>query len=291
MLLNELVPLYSAEKLAGSPPNTITKHTAAVRHFGTFLKRPATLDDLTEPLVKGFPLWAIRQLKLSTNTASCYHSRLLALWRFACDRGLVTIRPTHQKLEVPWRIPIAWSREELARLYAALAQQPGEIGGCPARLWWTTLHCCQWDTGERIGALFPSTWDALNLESGWLVIRAEARKGHRQDKAWRLHPETVTLLRQFRAPERRRIWPWPWTECSLWRKYREILQAAGLPSDRAHMFHCVRKSVASHFKAAGGDATELLGHSSPEVTRTYLDPTIVKPQQASDLLFRPDKAS
>lgn len=40
-------------------------------------------------------------------------------------------------------------------------------------------------------------------------------------------------------------------------------------------------------EAAGGNATELLGHSSRKVTRqSYLDPRITGPPAAVDLLFR-----
>lgn len=87
-----------------------------------------------------------------------------------------------------------------------------------------------------------------------------------------------------------RVFPWPYTDTYLWRKYEALLNRAGLPSDRAHKFHCVRKSVASYFEAAGGNATELLGHSSRRITRRYLDPRVVSPPQASDVLFRPGEA-
>ena len=40
-------------------------------------------------------------------------------------------------------------------------------------------------------------------------------------------------------------------------------------------------------KAAGGNASNLLGHSGRRVTEKYLDPRVVTPPQASDMLFRP----
>jgi hypothetical protein len=46
----------------------------------------------------------------------------------------------------------------------------------------------------------------------------------------------------------------------------------------------MRRSVASYFKQAGGDATELLDHSARSVTQAYLDPRIVTQVQAMDLL-------
>jgi hypothetical protein len=52
----------------------------------------------------------------------------------------------------------------------------------------------------------------------------------------------------------------------------------------------MRKSTASHFTAAGGNATELLDHSSVRVTKKYLDKRIVGEQSAADLLKVPNAA-
>ena len=65
------------------------------------------------------------------------------------------------------------------------------------------------------------------------------------------------------------------------------MQRAGLPDTREYKFHAIRKSTASHYEAAGGNATELLGHSSRKVTQGYLDPRIVRTKPAVELLFRP----
>lgn len=76
---------------------------------------------------------------------------------------------------------------------------------------------------------------------------------------------------------------------TIYNRYRKILEEAGLPTDRNHKFHCLRRSVASYFEAVGGDATKLLGHSTRRVTeKSYLDPTITETKHASDLLFRPN---
>lgn len=162
------------------------------------------------------------------------------------------------------------------------------IHNVPARLWWHALHAVLWDTGERITAVFRLEWSTVDLDSGHVRCPAENRKGGRADRVYRLHPDTVTALQAIYRERNTRVFPWPYTSTYLWRKYGNLLERAGLPSDRAHKFHCVRKSVASYFEAAGGNATELLGHSSRRVTRRYLDPRVVSPPQASDVLFRPE---
>ena len=72
----------------------------------------------------------------------------------------------------------------------------------------------------------------------------------------------------------------------LWKKFGDLLTVAGLPNDSRSKFHRIRKSVASHAEARGGNATAMLRHSKREVTEAYLDPTIAKQQQPSDVLFR-----
>jgi hypothetical protein len=64
----------------------------------------------------------------------------------------------------------------------------------------------------------------------------------------------------------------------------KICKRAGLPQNRRSKFHRIRKTTASFYQAAGGSAQSLLDHSSPAVTRRYLDPRIVAPKPAHELL-------
>lgn len=72
----------------------------------------------------------------------------------------------------------------------------------------------------------------------------------------------------------------------IWRKIGEVLERAGLPTDSKSKFHRIRRTVASYYEAAGGNATELLGHSSRKITEKYLDRRIVARPQAIDRLWR-----
>lgn len=143
-----------------------------------------------------------------------------------------------------------------------------------------------WDSGERIGALLQAEWSHLSGE--WLTLPAEIRKGGRQDRAYKLAADTLAILGSIRRPQRKLILPWPFHHTTLYNHYRRIRRRAGLPYDRRSGFHRIRRTVATFFEAAGGNATELLGHSDRRVTRGYLDPRLLKQPQAIDLLFRPD---
>ena len=53
---------------------------------------------------------------------------------------------------------------------------------------------------------------------------------------------------------------------------KAIVTAAGLGSGRKAKFHKLRRCAASHYAARGGNPTLLLDHSSPKITKAYLDP-------------------
>lgn len=80
---------------------------------------------------------------------------------------------------------------------------------------------------------------------------------------------------------------WPYIRNYIWPKYAAILKSIGLPHDRKSLFHRLRKSVATHLTIVGLDATKALDHSSPSVTKAYIDPRIAKQEPIHLKLFRP----
>jgi integrase len=243
-----------------------------------------TVDDLTDDNVASVMTAMLRDGR-AIPTVNERRARLNAFWTWLAKRGVVGTFPTTPPLPAPRRIPRAWTREELGRLVKACAAQRGWIACVPASDWWLTLHYVAWDSGERIGALLGAQWSHLSGE--WLILPAEIRKGQGADRAYRLSPQTVAALEKIRYPVRGELWPWPFHPCYLWSRYKKLRKEAGLPIDRQSGFHRIRRSVASHLAALGGNATEAMGHSSPAVTRdSYIDPTIAVPPQPSDLLFR-----
>ena len=67
-----------------------------------------------------------------------------------------------------------------------------------------------------------------------------------------------------------------------------ILRVSGLPFDRKHMLHCMRRSTASFYEAAGGNATDLLDHSSRDITKKfYLDTRVLPMTGPAMMEFRP----
>lgn len=246
--------------------------------------REPALEDLTDANLAKLQSDLLKRGR-SPATANKVFSQLRAIWDYAARRGLVTVYPTLGKIPEYKRAPIAWNRQQLAALFAAIRRTPGRICGLRAAEWWQALHAVLWDTGLRIGATLKLEWSDLDFHAGEVICRAEYQK-QKADQRFKLHPDTLAMLTLIRRKDGP-IFPWPTSRENLYDHYTRLLKKAGLPHDRRSKFHRMRRSVASWFEAAGGNATELLGHSSRKVTEAYLDPEIVARPAACDRLFRP----
>jgi len=244
------------------------------------------LTDLSDDTVNRYLAW-FRQLPRAAASVNKERSNLLAIWRFAARKRFVEQWPDVDPEIEPKRIPQAWTSDQVFRLFASIKKETGLIAGIPAAQWWEALHLVGWDTGERIAALMGLQWADVDLSGRWVLCRAESRKGKREDRIYRIALDTCELLRQIRRPFKH-VFEWPYCRNYIWQKYSQILRRAGLPSDRRSKFHRLRRTVASNFEAAGGDATALLGHSRRSITERYLDPRICQEKQAADLLYRPN---
>lgn len=280
--LDYFAPLF----LRSRSDNTRRLYCTSIRTFSRYLDRPAVLSDLTDLTVNRFLDW-YRHIPRSPYSVNKERSNLLAMWRFACRKRFLDLWPDVAPETEPQRVPQAWTASQVCQLLAACESQRGTIGDVPASAWWKALHLICWDTGERIGAVRDLEWHHADLVGGYILVPAELRKGKRKDRLYKLAPDTVAALRAIFTPDRKVIFPWPYCRNYLWNRYTKFLEQAGLPSDRRCKFHRIRRSVASHAEAAGGNATELLGHSCRAVTLAYLDPRIIPKQYAVDLLFRP----
>lgn len=281
---------YQPLKLRSRAKNTRRLYEFTVRNFSRFLCRPATLDDLRDDTVSRLIGWMIERWR-SPYTANKERSQLLAIWRFAARKGFVQNWPDVEPEIQPERIPRAWTADELERLFAACLATPGRVGPVPAGLWWYGLHLVGWDTGERITPLRMLQWKWLSFDTGRVMVPAEVRKGRRADRIYKLHDETLDVLRRIMLPARELVFPWPYSPTHIYHHYARIQQRAGLPAGRIFRFHCLRKAVASHGKALGLDPQELMGHIDGRTTRRYIDPGICGSRPASDVLFRPHHPS
>lgn len=283
--------LYRRHRLCGKSSQSVENHRINIRHFSRYLERDALLSDLTDDNVLG-AMQRLLDLGRAPETANKLRVSISAIWNFAARKGLVSVWPDVPKLKCPEKSPQAWNREQVFRLFAALEKIPlrKKMGGLPLRFWLIAFHLVLWDTAERLTATLKIRLPDLDLDTGWVLLRAENRKGRTRDMRHRLHPSTIVRLKQFIAmdPDREFLFPVDCCQVTIFNRYRAVLKLAGLPHGKESMFHRMRRSVLSHFKAAGQNSTRLADHSSAETTRRcYEDPTIVVEPQASDFLFRP----
>ena len=281
---------YKPLRLRGKSVDSTRLHEITLNNFAKFLDREARIDDLTSDVIGCFLAWMLDRGRQAI-TVNDNRNRLMALARFAVRKGYLAEEPDVEPENEPERVVRAWLTVDLEALFAACAAQDGMIGGIPAALWWVGLHLVCLFTGERIRAVLSLRWEQVDLAAGWLVLTAEQRKGSRRDKEWQLPEVTIAALRGLKAKATGPlVFERDFCMGTVYNRYSRILDSAGLPSDRQSKFHRMRKSTASHFAAAGGNATALLDHSSARVTAKYLDKRIVKEQSAADLLTAPDAA-
>lgn len=294
VLLENIFTEYEAKRLRGKSMGAVDHFRTTLKHFGAFLGHVPTVDDLTDDVVNDFQWHLVERRGIVAATAVSYVKKLLALWRYAARHRIADNWPEVELMTIPVRDPIAWTEDEVKTIFAALRSQEGMIGDIPAYCWWPALWNVFYDTAERLAAVLSLTMDDLNLAANWVTFRAEFRKGKLRDRGMPLHADTVADLRRIidGFPKRKYLFEAPFGVQALLDKYRAILRDAGLPYDRKRLFHCIRRTVASHFESNGHDATELLDHSMRKVTTdSYLSPQIVKRARPASVLFRPETAT
>jgi integrase len=272
MRLNDVLKDYYAP-LTGISERTVTLYSYTLRSWGGLLGRQPETDDLEELSVARFLAHRVRTMAAAT--AAKDRAQLRAIWEFCSRRAFCSTWPSTPRIIVPERIPEAWLTEEMHKLMESAALEQGAICGFPAAAVWRAMLLLAYDTGERIGSL--AELKNRDVRGCSVIFRAEERKGRRRDILREISVECAdSLMAVRRGPDETAI-PWDRAHTSRWDILKRILERAGLPSDRRCKFHRIRKTTASYYEAAGGSAQRLLDHSSPAVTRKYLDPRIVSP--------------
>ena len=272
-LLEFFEKFYAPLRLRGRSENTTRLYHCTLRSFGKWLERPPTLEDLDDLTLSRF--LAARGASRSAFTAEKERTQLLSLARFAFDKRMLQERPCVPPAPLPERIPKAWTIEQIKSLMKACSNAPGLVGRLPASVFYCAIVAVLWESAERIGAILAVKVD--DYHEGRILVRAEYRKGRKRDKLYRLTPATAALLDQCvrgrKANEQ--IFAWDKPKTMLWYEFGKVVAAAGLDGGRRAKFHQLRRSAATHYAAGGGDATALLDHSSPRITRAYIDPRFI----------------
>ena len=286
IFMNEYLP----QRTRIGSVQTVRQYGRCLRLFGEFLERPAVLADLTDKSVGKFLRWLIEVGGVKPTTANGYVKQVKAIWVWAARKRLVRDFPTIDKLPESKPIPMAWTREDLAKLIEASRRFPGSVDGVPLAALWVAFHFVEWDSGERTGAMLDLRWEWLDWKSGHLSVPGEFRKGRQKAMIYRLKPATLQALRAIRRPERELIFDLLLPRWRFYRWYRELVKSAGLPYVKHKTGpQKMRRTFASFIEAAGGNATRALKHVDRRVTEdSYLDPRIAETHSENERLFALD---
>jgi integrase len=268
--------------LKGLSPRTVDLYGYSISAMSAFVGRPATVDDFDELMVARF--LAARRSTHSVATVAKDRAQIHALWEFAARRGFTKHFPTIALVKIPERVPESWLTCDVESLLESCALEQTHIASIPSALWWRACILVCYQSAERINAVLSLKWgDCVGCS---LLFRAEGRKGQTRDILREVTVECADAMLAIRNERRadQHVFPWDRGHSYLWKRMGIILERAGLPATRRDKFHRLRRTCASYFAAAGGDAQRLLDHADPATTRKYVDPRIAKTPQACNLI-------
>ena len=254
-----LVDIYTPLRALSKRSVVLYGHT--VDRFSENLQREPTLADLNDVTVCKFLAWRletpIRGKQVRRTTVKKDRTHLCSLSGIAFRKGLIKEDLVLPPFRAAGRMPVAYTVEDLAAMVAAAKTTPGQVADLPAAWWWETLLRFLYETACRIGETLALEWQDVDFESNSVTLRADTRKGKTRDLVRQISPELCDLFKR-QAVERGVIWPWDRRPNCLWRKLRQLCKRAGV---EPRGFHSIRKTAASYYAQAGGNASDLLDHS------------------------------
>ena len=275
----QLAEQYVNARLITASKATVARFRRAFvrmyRHFG----RDLAVAEITAEVLGQHFRWLMQDQKLTASSINSSHrAYLLSVWRYAMDEGLIDrIRPV-PKLKELRHEPDSWDVGEVRRLVEATSILEGHEwpGVVPQDKYWRALILTAYWTGLRLGSLLKLRMADVDMTTGWIYVRPESAK-NRHGKRLRVGADALQAIRDIASPARELLFPWPIATETIFRRFRDIQKAAGLPDSalKLQRFHKLRRTTATHAAIHGGlaSAVALLDHAGPEVTKRYLDPS------------------
>lgn len=210
----------------------------------------------------------------SSHSLRDYMTILKAILHEGLDAGIVARLPRFPRIRVEKRLPDAWTREEVERLFKYVTNLPGRVGKIPARLWWASILLAAYYTGLRLSGLMSITWWQVDLRNRYL--RALTNK-NKLEQVFAIPDDLYALLLEIQNPPREKVWWHPYAEEWPCRALRRIVDAAGIPAPKnmhGQLFQKMRRTCITWTAVADLSlATRVAGHASPDTTiRHYVDP-------------------
>jgi integrase len=260
-----LITRYVADHLYGVSDGHRKQLGYSVVIYSTWLKTPATVEDLTREKVNTYVDWL--RNKYAPDTARTQRGNLLCLWRYAVEHNLTTASPIGiRRLRMPQRRPIAWTPREVSALADAAGRVSGRFRGTTIRRGpnLRAFILTAWDTGYRLGDLLILAPSKLYTTTVSIVQHKTQVEAVREisEATWLSVASTVGD-----DPARDLIWPACRSTYQDW--IRRLLKIAPV---RPGSIKWIRRGVATAAEAASpGAGTRALGHTRSDTAVWYLD--------------------
>lgn len=267
--LRSVLSLYQLER--DVRPTSISHLGYAIGNFAKYLGHEPTLADLTDDAVNKWLLWLAEHG--SRCTMRNYRVRLLTVWRFAVEIGLMDCLPLRvRKVRLQHDSPQAWSVSEVERLLEAAGQVAGVFNVTRVNRadFWRAIIRTAYDTGFRAGDLMRLKIENFSARS--MVIIRQSKTGQVIVR-W-VWPETWQAIERIAAPERTLLFADILSRRSFFQRFAEIRKAAGLSGH----FRWLRRTGASLVECdISGQGKTFLGHRSSGIAeRYYIDPRLLQ---------------
>jgi integrase len=312
-LLDFVQSIYFAKPRLRSPGSRESVIIQA-RHFARWWAEtghvgPPTIQDVTRDAVQQVMAWQVSRGR-TPQTANKLGRTLLGVANYAAERLDLPLPKRLEWFPEPRREPDAWSVEQVEALIRTAGQLRGSLRGTTRAEFAVAVIWLAYNSGERIEALMQIQWAWIDWSSRTLRIPAAVRKDREDYTVWLLD-ETATallVLRRAGTPDvfgdwdrDRHVKQWPALNLLL----RKLVYAALIDPEadvnrlsrrdvsavvgRRELWHKLRRTFATEIARNADESTaqRLLGHSSINTTRRYIDRRKLPDRPQRELLRRP----
>lgn len=268
--MQTLRSVLSVYKLERDVRQTSVDHLGyAIGRLEKFLGREPDIDDLNDDTVNRFLVWLGENG--SRTTMRNYRVRLLTVWRFGVEIGLLDRLPLRvRKVRLSHPAPEAWTVEEVEKLLTYVGTIDGKFlfSAVNRAYYWRAVIRTAYDTGLRFG-------DLMRLECSHFhgtMIRVCQSKTNELIVRW-VYPETLEAIHAITTDRHIRIFGDVLSRRSFFQQFGLHRKACGLPGS----FRWLRRSGASLAERDNrGDGKLFLGHKTHGIAeRHYFDPRLL----------------
>jgi integrase len=138
--------------------------------------------------------------------------------------------------------------------------------------WWRALIVLAYTTAFRKTALLALTWSDVDIAERTITLPARFDKC-RTERRKPLAPEALKALLRCRSPKHEQLLPWPHSEQTFYREWRQLQELAGIPKARRFTLHDLKRTAGTKLAQQGNPwaVQMMLDHASIQTSRHYVN--------------------